>query len=179
MIVYNNNNHHLHSRVFDKNFRSAPNWLKSYMPTTPQSTMMGQSYSVWIEGLNHFVPKWSNRSSKVGHLWLIKYPAHSDLVVPAAIPYMVYSLFVNPFYHCVTILFSYKYIYSALKGQCVGMEAVQFWWFHWQWNHNETKGLRGFTVHVVDSSLTSHALNLEDHKIIQKDGAVKRNVSVF
>ena len=48
------------------------------------------------------------------------------------------------------------------------MEAVQFQWFHWQWNHNETKGLRDFTVHVVDSSQTSHTLNLEDHKSIQK-----------
>ena len=43
-------------------------WLKSYMPTVPQSTMMDQSYSISIEGLNHVVPKWSNRSSKVGHL---------------------------------------------------------------------------------------------------------------
>ena len=40
------------------------------------------------------------------------------------------------------------------------------------------RGLRGFTVHAVDSSNTSHALNLEDHKRIQ-DGAVKTNVSVF
>ena len=38
-----------------------------------------------------------------------------------------------------------------LKGQCVGMEAIQSPWFHWQWNHDETKGLRGFTVHVVDN----------------------------
>ena len=53
---------------FYKNFCSAPNCLKSYMPTAPQSTMMGQSYSISIEGLNHVVPKWSNRSSKVGHL---------------------------------------------------------------------------------------------------------------
>ena len=59
------------------------------------------------------------------------------------------------------------------------MEAMQFQWFHWQWNHNETEGLRSFTVHVVDSSQTSHALNLEDHKRLQKDGAVKRNVTVF
>ena len=59
------------------------------------------------------------------------------------------------------------------------MEAVQFSWFHWQWNHNETEGLRGFTVHVVDSSQMSHALNLEDHKSIHKDGAVKTSVSVF
>ena len=66
-----------------------------------------------------------------------------------------------------------------LKGQRVGMEAVQFRWFHWQWNHNETEGLRGFTVHAVDSSQTSHTLNLEDHKRIQKDGAVKTNVSVY
>ena len=28
------------------------------------------------------------------------------------------------------------------------MEVVQSQWFHWQWNNNETKGLRGFTVHV-------------------------------
>ena len=48
------------------NFCSVPNWLKSYMPTAPQSTMMGQSYSISIEGLNHVAPKWSNRSSKVG-----------------------------------------------------------------------------------------------------------------
>ena len=46
-------------------------------------------------------------------------------------------------------------------------------------NHNETEGLRGFTVHTVDSSQTSHTPNLEDHKSIQKDGAVKTNVSVF
>ena len=38
------------------------------MPTLPQSTKMDQSYSIAIEGLNHVVPKWSNRSSKVGHL---------------------------------------------------------------------------------------------------------------
>ena len=38
-----------------------------------------------------------------------------------------------------------------LKGQCSGMKAIQFQWFHWQWNHNETKGLHSFTVHVVDS----------------------------
>ena len=38
------------------------------MPTVPQSTMMGQSYSIAIEGLNHVMPKWSNGSSKVGHL---------------------------------------------------------------------------------------------------------------
>ena len=55
-------------RVFDKNFCSAPNCPKSYMPTVPQSTMMDQSYSISIEGLNHVAPKWSNRSSKVGHL---------------------------------------------------------------------------------------------------------------
>ena len=67
------------------------------------------------------------------------------------------------------------------------MEAMQFRWFHWQWNHNETEGLRGFTVHAVESSIdiiydssqTSHVLNLEDHKRLQKDGAVKTNVSVF
>ena len=29
---------------------------------------MDQSYIIAIEGLNHVVPKWSNRSSKVGHL---------------------------------------------------------------------------------------------------------------
>ena len=34
----------------------------------PQSTMMDQSCSISIEGLNHVVPIWSNRSSKVGHL---------------------------------------------------------------------------------------------------------------
>ena len=55
-------------RVFDKNFCSVPNWLKSYMATVPQSTMMGQSYSISIEGLNHIAPKWSYRSSKVGYL---------------------------------------------------------------------------------------------------------------
>ena len=55
-------------RIFDKNFCSMPNWLKSWMPTAPQSTMMGQLYSISIEGLNHVAPKWSNRSSKVGHL---------------------------------------------------------------------------------------------------------------
>ena len=52
----------------DKNFHSAPSWLKLYMPTAPQSTLMDQSYSISIEGLNHVVPKWSHRSSKVGHL---------------------------------------------------------------------------------------------------------------
>ena len=30
--------------------------------------MMGQSYSISIEGLNHSAPKWSYRSSKVGYL---------------------------------------------------------------------------------------------------------------
>ena len=55
-------------RVFDKNFYSAPNWLKSYISTVPQETMMGQTYSILIERLNHVAPKWSNRSSKVGHL---------------------------------------------------------------------------------------------------------------
>ena len=55
-------------RIFDKNFHSVPNWLKSYMPTALQSTIIDQSYSISIEALNHVVPKWSNRSSKVGHL---------------------------------------------------------------------------------------------------------------
>ena len=50
------------------NFCSASNWLKSYMPTVSQSTMMGQSYNISVEGLNHVVSKWSNRSSKVGLL---------------------------------------------------------------------------------------------------------------
>ena len=59
---------HITIRVFDKNFHKAPNWLKSYMSTVPQSTMMGQSYSVSTEGLNHAAPKWSNKSSTVGHL---------------------------------------------------------------------------------------------------------------
>ena len=59
---------HITIRVFDKNFCKVPNWLKSYMPTAPQSTMMDQSYSVSMEGLNHTVPKWNNRSSIVGHL---------------------------------------------------------------------------------------------------------------
>ena len=44
-----------------------------------------------------------------------------------------------------------KQVVYRLKGQCVSMEAVEFRWFHWQWNHNETKGLPGFTVHAVDS----------------------------
>ena len=35
------------------------------------------------------------------------------------------------------------------------------------------------TVHTVGSSQTSHTLNLEDHISIQKDGAVKTNLSVF
>ena len=43
----------------------------------------------------------------------------------------------------------------------------------------ETEGLRGFTVHAVDSSQTSHALNLEDHKRRQKDGAVKQTYLCF
>ena len=38
------------------------------MVTVPQLTMMGQSYNSSIEGLNHIVPKWNNRSSKVSHL---------------------------------------------------------------------------------------------------------------
>ena len=38
------------------------------MPTAAQSGIMGQSYSISIKGLNHVAPKWSNRSSKVGHL---------------------------------------------------------------------------------------------------------------
>ena len=59
---------HITIRVFDNNFHEAPNWLKNYMPTAPQSTMMDQSCSVSTEGLNHAVPKWSNRSSTVGHL---------------------------------------------------------------------------------------------------------------
>ena len=41
---------------------------QSYMLTVAQSTMMGQSYGIWIEGLKHIVPKWSNGSFKVGHL---------------------------------------------------------------------------------------------------------------
>ena len=53
---------------FDKNFCPAPNWLKFYMPTVPQSTMMGQSHSISIEGLNHVAPKYGNRSSKMDHL---------------------------------------------------------------------------------------------------------------
>ena len=39
------------TRVFDKKFCLVPNWLKSYMPTAPQS-MMDQLYSISIEGLN-------------------------------------------------------------------------------------------------------------------------------
>ena len=58
----------VYARVFDKDFCSVPSWLESYMPTALQSTMMDQSYSISIEGLNHVAPKWSNRSSKVGHL---------------------------------------------------------------------------------------------------------------
>ena len=40
-------------RVFDKNLHSAPNcnWLKSYMPTASQSTMMSQSHSILIEDM--------------------------------------------------------------------------------------------------------------------------------
>ena len=48
--------HHPHMRLancndittagfFDKNFHSVPNWLKIYIPTVLQSTIMGQSYS--------------------------------------------------------------------------------------------------------------------------------------
>ena len=58
----------VYTRVFDKDFCSAPSWLKSYMPIAPQSTMMDQSYSISIAELNHVAPKWSNRSSNVGHL---------------------------------------------------------------------------------------------------------------
>ena len=39
-------------------------------------------------------------------------------------------------------------LYKHLKGQCVGMEAMQSQWFHWQWNNNETKDLHGFIVHA-------------------------------
>ena len=59
---------HKSNRDFNKNFCSAPNWFKSYKPTASQSTMMNQSYSISIEELNHVMPKWSNRPSKVGHL---------------------------------------------------------------------------------------------------------------
>ena len=59
------------------------------------------------------------------------------------------------------------------------MEAMQFRWFHWQWNHNETEGLRGFTVRAVDSSQTSHALKLKDHKVYRKDGAVEKMYLCF
>ena len=38
------------------------------MSTVRQSIMMGQSYSISTEGLNHVAPKWNNRSSKVDHL---------------------------------------------------------------------------------------------------------------
>ena len=44
------------------------NWLERYMLTMPQSTMMSQSYSISIEGLNQVASKWSNRFSKVDHL---------------------------------------------------------------------------------------------------------------
>ena len=37
------------------------------------------------------------------------------------------------------------------------MEAMQSWWFHWQWNNNETKDLRGFAVHEVDSRCHTHS----------------------
>ena len=47
---------------------SALNWLKSYIPNAPQATMMGQSHSISIEGLNNVALKWSNRYSKVSHL---------------------------------------------------------------------------------------------------------------
>ena len=42
---------------------------QSYMPTAPQSILvLSQSYSISIDGLNHVAQKWSNSSSKVGHL---------------------------------------------------------------------------------------------------------------
>ena len=43
-------------------FFSAPNWLKSYIPTAPQSTMIDQSHSISIEGLNNVASKCSSRS---------------------------------------------------------------------------------------------------------------------
>ena len=43
--------------------------------------MMSQSYSISIEGLNNVVPKWSNRSSKVGYFSVLIEPMvrHSGL----------------------------------------------------------------------------------------------------
>ena len=35
------------------------------MPTEGQSTMIGQSYCISIEGLKHVVPKWSNGSLRL------------------------------------------------------------------------------------------------------------------
>ena len=45
-------------QVFEKNSYLAPNWLKRYMPTTPQSTTVGLLCSISVEGLNHVTPKW-------------------------------------------------------------------------------------------------------------------------
>ena len=83
------------NRVFDKNFCLTPNWLKSYMQTASQSTMMGKSCSASVEGLNHVVPKWSNKSSKLDHL--VFSLSQRFVIVAYQIPC---SLTINIFTYC-------------------------------------------------------------------------------
>ena len=54
--------------------------------------------------------------------------------------------------HLVCICQCFKKYHFNLKGQCVGMEAVQLWWFHRLWNNNKTKGLHDFTAYALDST---------------------------
>ena len=48
---------HLVATIFNKGFYFAPNWLKVTCNTVGQSTVMGHSYSISIEGLKHVAPK--------------------------------------------------------------------------------------------------------------------------
>ena len=40
----------------------------------------------------------------------------------------------------ISLIFLSMIIYEPLG---IRVEAMQSWWFHWQLNHNETKGLHG------------------------------------
>ena len=55
-------------KVLDKDFCFTPHWLKVTCQLCEIKQIMGQSYSISIEGLKHVAPKWSNRSSKLGQL---------------------------------------------------------------------------------------------------------------
>ena len=92
---------YLYTSVFDKNFCLAPNWLQSYMPTAPQSTMMDQLYSISIEGLNHVAPKSSNSYSNVGHL---EFPSGQWCTIVA---YRI-SCFILMNGHCLTVQVQYS-----------------------------------------------------------------------